>query len=70
MFMKMVQENPNRPFPHGYDLVVDTEGVQWASNNRIDVIFDAHRRTQQRMGVPVMVGEWVPWRLFRRLISY
>ncbi|MFY9176396.1 MAG: cellulase family glycosylhydrolase [Caldicoprobacterales bacterium] len=50
---------PQQAFsPHGYDLVVDTEGVQWASNNRIDVIFDAHRRTQQRMGVPVMVGEW------------
>lgn len=50
---------PQQAFsPHGYDLVVDTEGVQWASNNRIEVIFETHRRTQISMGVPVMVGEW------------
>jgi endoglycosylceramidase len=44
--------------PHGYDLVVDTEAIIYASNNRVGVIFEAHRRSQERMGVPVIVGEW------------
>lgn len=52
-------KDPQQAFsPHGYDLVVDTEAMQWASNNRIEVIFEAHRRTQQHMAVPVLVGEW------------
>lgn len=44
--------------PHGYDLVVDTAAVQQASNKRIDFIFAAHRRTQERLHIPVLVGEW------------
>lgn len=44
--------------PHGYDLVVDTPDVVYASNNRIDVILDMHRALQKRLGIPVVVGEW------------
>ncbi|MDR1853196.1 MAG: cellulase family glycosylhydrolase [Propionibacteriaceae bacterium] len=44
--------------PHGYDLTVDTEAIQQASDNRLDVIWAAHLRTQQRLDVPVIVGEW------------
>lgn len=45
--------------PHGYDLVVDTPLVgSGASANRAGVIFANHRKTQQRLGMPVLVGEW------------
>lgn len=44
--------------PHGYDLVVDTEAIGMASNNRVDVIFSQHRKTQEELDVPVLVGEW------------
>lgn len=44
--------------PHGYDLFVDTAAYSEASNNRVDVIFEEHSRTQQRLNAPVIVGEW------------
>lgn len=44
--------------PHGYDLMVDTPDYKYASNSRTGAIFDEHRRTQKRLGVPVLVGEW------------
>lgn len=45
--------------PHGYDLVVDTEGVgALSSNARVDVIFDNHKNVQKRLNIPVIVGEW------------
>lgn len=44
--------------PHGYDLVVDSEAIVLANDRRVDVIFDAHRRAQERMQVPALVGEW------------
>lgn len=44
--------------PHGYDLVVDSPLVSMSSNNRVDVILDAHRRVQNRLNVPVIFGEW------------
>lgn len=44
--------------PHGYDLTVDTPAIAVASDNRAEVIFARHRETQQRLGVPVLVGEW------------
>lgn len=44
--------------PHGYDMVVDSPAVAIASNDRVDVIFDAHKRVQGRLAVPVVVGEW------------
>lgn len=44
--------------PHGYDITVDTPLTNYASPHRIDFIFDEHKRTQERMDVPVLVGEW------------
>jgi endoglycosylceramidase len=44
--------------PHGYDLTVDSPLANKASNARIDFIFDEHKKTQERLGVPVIVGEW------------
>ena len=50
---------PNIAFaPHGYDLTVDTPLTNEASPHRVDLIFDEHARTQTRMDVPVLVGEW------------
>lgn len=44
--------------PHGYDLTVDTPLTNTAGNKRVDTIFDEHAKTQERLGVPVIVGEW------------
>lgn len=44
--------------PHAYDFTVDTPLYQYADNSRLETIFAEHRRTQQRLGVPVIVGEW------------
>lgn len=44
--------------PHGYDLVVDTADIVYANNERVDVIFDTHRLVQEKLNVPVIVGEW------------
>lgn len=51
------QVDPNQAYsPHGYDLVVDTDAIIMASNKRIDVIFGTHKRTQDSLNVPVLVG--------------
>lgn len=44
--------------PHAYDLMVDTPAYKYASNSRVGSIFDEHRRSQQRLDVPLLVGEW------------
>lgn len=44
--------------PHGYDLTVDTPLTNFASPFRVDQIFNEHERTQDRLNVPVLVGEW------------
>ena len=44
--------------PHAYDLMVDTPAYKYASNSRVGSIFDEHKRAQERLGVPVIVGEW------------
>lgn len=44
--------------PHAYDFMVDTPEYKYASNERIKAIFDEHKRSQDRLGVPVIVGEW------------
>lgn len=50
---------PNFAFsPHGYDLTVDTPLTNVASPYRVNHIFSEHERTQKRLGVPVLVGEW------------
>lgn len=44
--------------PHAYDLVVDTTCYDSYSMERTQEIFAAHRRVQNRLDVPVLVGEW------------
>lgn len=44
--------------PHAYDFMVDTPEYKYANNARIKAIFDEHKRSQERLGVPVIVGEW------------
>ncbi len=44
--------------PHAYDLMVDTPAYKYASNSRVGMIFDQHRKTQERLGCPCIVGEW------------
>ena len=44
--------------PHAYDFTVDGPLYNYASNDRVGFIFGDNRRNQQRMQVPVLVGEW------------
>lgn len=44
--------------PHGYDLTVDTPAIALSSNTRAATIFARHKETQDRLQVPVIVGEW------------
>ncbi len=53
------KQEPNLCFgPHAYDLMVDTPAYKHASNTRVGGIFDEHRRSQERLGIPTIVGEW------------
>ena len=44
--------------PHAYDIFIDSPLYRYASNTRAGLFFGEHRRTQERLGVPVLVGEW------------
>ena len=44
--------------PHGYDLVVDTDGVDDPANTRVEFIFNQAYNTSIRLGIPMLVGEW------------
>lgn len=44
--------------PHGYDLVVDTDKYDAYNQPRVDLIFETHKKVQQRLNTPVLVGEW------------
>lgn len=44
--------------PHGYDLVVDTEHYEIYNGDRVDLIFATHRKVQERLNVPTLIGEW------------
>ncbi len=44
--------------PHAYDLMVDTPSYKFAHNGRVAGIFGEHKRSQERLNVPVIVGEW------------
>lgn len=44
--------------PHGYDLLVDSPLYKYANANRTDVIFNQHKISQNRLQMPVIVGEW------------
>jgi endoglycosylceramidase len=43
---------------HGYDLVVETEGLASGSNERVELIFERIAQTGDRLNIPVLIGEW------------
>lgn len=44
--------------PHAYDFMVDTPSYKYASDNRVNGIFSEHLKSQKRLNMPVVVGEW------------
>ena len=44
--------------PHSYDMTVDTPLYKHANADRVKAFFGEMRRTQLRLNVPVVVGEW------------
>ncbi len=44
--------------PHGYDIVVDTADLAKGSNDRVEFIFTRHGESAERLGMPMIVGEW------------
>lgn len=44
--------------PHAYDFSVDTPLYQYANSSRVKAFFTEMRHTQERLQVPVVVGEW------------
>jgi endoglycosylceramidase len=45
--------------PHAYDLMVDTQLYKYASNERVEGIFNQRKLEQDtRLNMPVIVGEW------------
>jgi len=44
--------------PHGYDIVTDTREVASADSRRVELIFARHGETAQRLGLPMIIGEW------------
>ncbi len=44
--------------PHAYDLMVDTPEYNYASTPRMAFILERHKESQDRMNVPVVLGEW------------
>lgn len=53
------KRDPKQCFaPHAYDLFVDTPLYKYANNSRVGAIFAEHKNAQERLDVPVIVGEW------------
>ena len=44
--------------PHGYDILVDTEGYEMGGTDRVAFIFGNLFEAAERMGIPFFVGEW------------
>lgn len=44
--------------PHGYDLVTDTDLVHLADDRRVSFLFNSHAQTQERLDMPMLIGEW------------
>ncbi len=47
--------------PHAYDLMVDTPEYNYASTPRMAFILERHKESQDRLNVPVVLGEWGCW---------
>lgn len=44
--------------PHAYDIVVDTSNLVHANFERLRLILGRHCETAQRLGMPLLIGEW------------
>lgn len=44
--------------PHSYDIFVDTPLYRYSSASRVGMMFDGHAKAAERLGVPLIVGEW------------
>ncbi len=44
--------------PHAYDIVVDTKLSHQPSYNRLDVIFSQKQEDAEKLGMPLLIGEW------------
>lgn len=44
--------------PHGYDLVTDTSFSDAANAERVNLIFERHEQTRERLDMPLLIGEW------------
>ncbi len=44
--------------PHGYDSVVDSDNYENFSRENVEILFADKKATQNRLGMPVIVGEW------------
>ena len=44
--------------PHAYDFTVDTPAYEFANNDIVRGLFAGQRQAQERLNVPVVVGEW------------
>lgn len=53
------KRDPQQLFaPHAYDFMVDTPEYVYASDDRVGGIFGEHKRSQKKLDMPVIVGEW------------
>jgi len=53
------KRDPQQVFaPHAYDFMVDTPEYKYANNGRVGGIFGEHKKSQERLDMPVIVGEW------------
>lgn len=44
--------------PHAYDLVVDTDNYTDYNFERVEFIFETHKKVQDKLNVPTIIGEW------------
>lgn len=44
--------------PHGYDILVDTDGYDVGGNERIDLIFSSLIGKAKSLNIPALIGEW------------
>jgi len=53
------ERDPHQVYaPHGYDLVTDTSFSDAANAERVRLIFERHEQTRERLGMPMLIGEW------------
>lgn len=60
------EREANQAFaPHAYDLMVDTPLYKYADDERVGAIFKRRKEEQNRLNIPVLVGEWGGGNLIR-----